>query len=176
MTTHIFLWIVENFSLLATAQKGHGCWQREACLLAGSLRMTYIRSQAWGWCGMRGTRRMFSLIFARLSFSPSYRQDPHPPLLQHCVRRRGDWPVLHSQALERVLPQLLHHGGLRPVCHGHPAWEAHVHQGMGASATRLVLLWACPRTIIKASFGSFELMSHILDTQHCERIFFGATC
>lgn len=74
---------------------------------------------------------MKSLISLR-----SDRTDPHPPLFQHGIRGRRVGPLLHPETLQRVLSQLLHHRGLRPVHHGHAARQAHVHQGNGMDGER----------------------------------------
>lgn len=79
-----------------------------------------------------GVNEVFQICFLTLPspLSPrSDRPDADPPLFQHGVRGGGDGAALHPQTLQGVLPQLLHHAGLRSVHHGHAAREANVYKG-----------------------------------------------
>lgn len=57
-------------------------------------------------------------------------------VLPEYIWGRGHGPVLHTETLEGVVPQHLHHTGLWPGHHDHPSRQTNVYKGQSRSIVR----------------------------------------
>lgn len=57
-------------------------------------------------------------------------------VLPEYIWGRGHWPVLHTETLEGVVPQHLHHTGLWPGHHDHSSRQTNVYKGQSRSIVR----------------------------------------
>ena len=90
---------------------------------------------------------VLSLVITHGYFSCG--KDIDPPLLPKYLRGRSDGPSLGAETLQGIIPSSCCLLGLWPSNHGHPTWQANVHQGKGLLQEQLHD-YSQPQTVVES--------------------------